>query len=367
MLFGSLILLLTAVGAISAYSSHSSCRDVQIPVTVSVPRFIINTTVEDNWDAVALSFNLTRRDSGQSSDPLPIVGKTSQSVRSEYKVGVTLCGDERRPVLVLTHGIIESKKYWQPSFKGAERYNFVDAALAAGYSVLNYDRIGVGSSSKIDALRDAQFQVETAVLNSLIAYARQSMKATKVALVGHSYGSYLSGAAANQTAVDAVVLTGFSGYFDNFAPFIAGASFRVAKLKNPSRWGHLEPGYLTSSDLYAETYGYFAEPYFEHRVAEWSYEHQAEPFAIGELPTLLASFDNFNNISAPVLVIQGQFDLPPCGGNCLGQLERTKTVFQKARIIETVDDLPAGHNLNLHACAPQAFRKIFDFLTIQMR
>lgn len=89
-----------------------------------------------------------------------------------------------------------------------------------------------------------------------------------MALVGHSYGAYLSAATASQTAVDAVVLTGFSGTFQYFAPFVAGSSLRVARIQDPLRWGTLDSGYLTSLDVYAETYGFFAEPFFDHRVAE---------------------------------------------------------------------------------------------------
>lgn len=198
------------------------------------------------------------------------------------------------------------------------------------------------AATRVDALRDAQFQVEAVVLEKLVTYARQSMKATSVALIGHSYGAYLSGAVANHTAVDAVVLTGFSGFFDYFAPFVAGTSLRVAKLKNPARWGTLDSGYLTSSDIYAETYGYFAAGYFDRAVAEWSYRDQAEPFAVGELPTVLASMNNLNNITAPVLILQGQFDVSACGGNCVGVVNKTHEVFQSASVLEVVDDFPAG-------------------------
>lgn len=89
-----------------------------------------------------------------------------------------------------------------------------------------------------------------------------------MALVRHSYGAYLAAATSSQLAV-AVVLTGFSGTFQYFVPFVAGGSLRVARLQDAHRWGQLDSGYLTSSDVYAEAYG-FAEPFFEHRVAEWN-------------------------------------------------------------------------------------------------
>ncbi|KAM6476450.1 alpha/beta-hydrolase [Trichoderma sp. SZMC 28011] len=362
MLFNKLIPVFAAAAQALPQPASAHCRDIQIPITVSQPRFIVTASLKDDWDVAALTLNLTRRDSGHSADPLPINGATSYDVKSTYTVGATLCGNGG-PTLVLTHGIIESKLYWNPSFPGSKQYNFIDAAVAAGYSVLSYDRIGVGSSPKVNSLTDAQFQVEVAVLEGLVNYAKTKAHATKVALVGHSYGSYISSAAASNIAVDGLVLTGFSGTFDYFPPFVAGASLRVARTQNPLRWGKLDSGYLTTADLYAETYVYYAAPYFEHSVAEYTFNVGSEPFAVGELPSLLATTINYKNIKAPVYVLQGQFDVSACGGNCVGVVNNTKTIFTGSKALEYVEDLPAGHNLNFHKVAPQAFQKIFSFLS----
>lgn len=85
-----------------------SCREIEIPVAVSAKRYIVNTTLNDNWDVVSLTLNLTRQDSGKSSDPLPINNQTLEAINSTYTVSATLCGNGG-PTLVLTHGIIESK------------------------------------------------------------------------------------------------------------------------------------------------------------------------------------------------------------------------------------------------------------------
>lgn len=174
------------------------------------------------------------------------------------------------------------------------------------------------------------------------------MHASKVALVGHSYGSYLSIAAAassSASTIDALVLTGFGGNFTYFTPFLAGSAFRVARLQDPGRWGALDAAYLASADVYAETYAYFGGDY-ERRVAEWSHAVGSEPFAVAELPSLLASSGgpllDFGAVTAPVLVLQGRFDLSACGGDCVGLLEPLKARFKGARVLETVDDLPAG-------------------------
>ncbi|KAH8810725.1 Alpha/Beta hydrolase protein [Xylogone sp. PMI_703] len=363
--YSSLLLSLgLGLGVTASVLPHPACKEVKIPVTVNVPRFILSTSINDDWDTASLTLNLTTRDfANSSSDPLPVIGSTSKGVKSSYTIGGTLCGSGGT-LLVLTHGIIESKLYWNPNFPGSESYNFIDAALKAGYSILSYDRIGVATSSKVDPISDAQFQVETAVLNSLISYGRKATSAKKVALVGHSYGAYLSAASASQVPVDAVVLTGFSGTFDYFAPFIAGASFRIAKLQNPLRWGGLHSGYITSADLYALTYVYFASN-FDRSVAEWTFNTESEPFALGELPSLLATTITYSDIKAPVLVLQGRYDVSACGGDCVGLLEKTKSLFTGSKTVETVDNLPAGHNLNLHKVAPQAFQMIFSFLKKQ--
>ncbi|KAI8963494.1 alpha/beta-hydrolase [Daldinia sp. FL1419] len=339
------VFLLAATASAVPQFPKLGCRELSIPVTVNVPRFLVNVTVNDNWDAIALALALTRRDFSEKTDPLPITGSTTEPVESKFKIGATVCG-RGGPTLILTHGILESKRYWQPTFKGSEKYDFVKAAVAAGYSVLNYDRIGVGSSSKVNALSDAQFQVEAAVLDSLVDYARYTTNATKVALVGHSYGAYLTvaSAASKKTAVDAIVLSGFAGGFSYFGPFLAGSSFRVARLQDPIRWGGLDSGYLTSADLFSETYAYFGEATdFERRVAEWSYSKNSEPFAVGELPSLIASSPlDFGGVTAPVLAIQGQFDLSGCGGNCVGLLDTLKNDFNGSKVVKTIDNLPAG-------------------------
>ncbi|KAJ4424192.1 hypothetical protein N0V82_001058 [Gnomoniopsis sp. IMI 355080] len=353
----------TTITALELSSRHRSCSDIEIPVVVSERRYILNTTIEDNWDAVSLTFNLTARNYGTPENPVPIIGQTDSPVIGNYSIGATLCGTGST-LLVLIHGIIESKLYYQPNLSGSEQYSFVDAAVAAGYSVLNYNRIGVGSSSNVDAYHDAQFQVETAVLNSLVTYGRQHINASKVALVGHSFGAYLSAqsAAILGSQIDALILTGFSGTFEYFGPFAAGAGFRVARLADPQRWGDLQAGYLTSSDLYAETFAYFASPYFEHRVAEWSYNIASEPFAVAELLTLMEADIAYENITAATMVLQGRYDGSACGGDCVGLLGTLSQNFTAAAGLYTVDDLPAGHSLFLHEVAPQAFESIFEFL-----
>jgi pimeloyl-ACP methyl ester carboxylesterase len=152
----------------------------------------------------------------------------------------------------------------------------------------------------------------------------------------------LSAASASQIDVDALVLTGFSGTFAYFGPFLAGSGLRVAQTQSPRRWGDLDSAYLISADEFDEAYIYFAEPYFERSVAKWAFEVASEPFAVGELPSLMATNIDYSNITSPVYILQGKFDVSACGGNCVGLLDNSTTLFNGSRVVDWVDDLPAG-------------------------
>lgn len=102
------IFALAATAFAWPYPTQPGCKELKIPVTVNVPRFIVTAEVNDNWDAVALTLNLTRRDFTNPTDPLPVAGMTAAPVESTFNVGATLCGTGGS-MLILTHGIIESK------------------------------------------------------------------------------------------------------------------------------------------------------------------------------------------------------------------------------------------------------------------
>jgi hypothetical protein len=104
------VLLVFLAPLIQAFPTASNCQELLIPVPVNVPRYNIDVTVKDDWDAAAVTSNLTRRDAGNITSPLPITGMTKEPVASGFIVGATYCGNGST-VLILTHGIIESKLY----------------------------------------------------------------------------------------------------------------------------------------------------------------------------------------------------------------------------------------------------------------
>jgi hypothetical protein len=108
----SLVLYLAvAAWPLSGFAQASeNCRHIIIPISVSVPLFELSTTIENNWDAAALTFNFTRRNAGSRTAPLPIAGMTSTPVESNFTISANLCGTGKS-ILILTHGILESSLY----------------------------------------------------------------------------------------------------------------------------------------------------------------------------------------------------------------------------------------------------------------
>lgn len=168
-LFSLSLLLLSAlkVYPASAQTTTNNCHDLTIPVTVTSPRYLLNITIENNYDAEDFTVNISRRDSATAFNP--ISGNTSAT--ASYSIGATYCTPAKptakaSTVLVLTHGLgidrryscsssplrnfrtnVPSRRYWDPQFNGSDHYSFVRAALAEGYSVFYYDRISGGKSS----------------------------------------------------------------------------------------------------------------------------------------------------------------------------------------------------------------------------
>ena len=125
-------------------------------------------------------------------------------------------------------------------------YSYVNSALAAGYSTLAIDRLGIGNSSHGDPFNEIQAQAEVEALNEITKKLRSGSipeiktPYKKVIHVGHSFGSvqsyWLSALYPNNT--DGLVLTGFSVATQFLAYFAAGNDFHSARLNQPFRLGN---------------------------------------------------------------------------------------------------------------------------------
>ncbi|KAF8198316.1 Alpha/Beta hydrolase protein [Mycena galopus ATCC 62051] len=357
-------------------TSTGICASYTVPLkNISAPSFNLTFEIKTQWDITDWTINEARWDSATAfngiAGPSTVVG--------DFDISSRFCTPSKptklaETVLVLTHGLGADKTYWDPTFSGGEQYSFVQAALTAGYSVFHYDRLGTGQSTKADPHNVVQFPIQVEILASLTRLLLESpspytlnVSIASAVHFGHSYGSYLTAAlaSANPELTHAISLSGYSGLFDYFNILIAGWQSRVAALLDPTRWGHLQTGYVTPVDVYADAYLEFKAPYFDHAIAEWATSVKS-PYAIGELATLGQTPYSTANFTKPVQVFQGRYDLSACGGNCDGVLNRTAAFWPEATPLNITGTFPAGHSVNLHYNASQAFSVMLDFVQFRI-
>ena len=149
-----------------ATSPAKTCTDYEIPLTIESLNYIIAKQFQSNYDVVDLLSNASSRTAGTEFQPYS--GSANES--ANYTISATFCtptdtASRNGIVLLASHGLNFDRRsrstsliwvlcarywfsssYWDPSISPTN-YSFVDFAIASGYSVFYYDRLGVGKSS----------------------------------------------------------------------------------------------------------------------------------------------------------------------------------------------------------------------------
>lgn len=132
--------------------------------------------------------------------------------------------------------------YWDFAATGQD-YSYVSAAAKAGHSTFRYDRLGTGLSQKPgDAYNVVQGATDVAILSEIISMLQNGKiagkKFTKIAGVGHSYGSvqlnYIT--QKQPSALSTVVLTGFSANTTFVPIYLTSTAYSTASLVAPDRF-----------------------------------------------------------------------------------------------------------------------------------
>ncbi|KAJ7041470.1 Alpha/Beta hydrolase protein [Mycena alexandri] len=364
----------SVASSVASAANNSNCAFFTIPLkNISAPSFKLSFEIQTQYDVNDWTINEARRDSATVFNP--IAGPSTTT--GDFSISARFCTPVKptnlsHTVLVMTHGLGADKTYWDPSLTlaGGAQYSLTQAALARGYSVFTYDRLGTGQSTKADPHNVVQFPIQVEILAALtrLLLAPASAYTLKTPIksafhFGHSYGSFVAASLAAQypELASGISLSGYSGLFDYFAVFIAGWQSRIAAQLNPTRWGKLQSGYLTPVDIYADSYEDFKSPFFDHAVAEWVTSTKS-PYAVGELATLGQTFYNFSSYTKPVQVYSGRFDMSGCGGQCEGFIDGAAAIWTHAKPLSINGDFLAGHSVNLHYNASVAFKAMLDFV-----
>lgn len=132
--------------------SVAHCVDHKIPLTVTSETLMLDTPhFKDNFDLVDFVQNSTAKNANVTFHP---IASTTVNVTQDVYIAATFCSpkqsskqDREETVLITSSGLAYDSRYWDSAYE-PRKYSFVEAAVAQGYSVFNYDRLGVGQSQK---------------------------------------------------------------------------------------------------------------------------------------------------------------------------------------------------------------------------
>jgi pimeloyl-ACP methyl ester carboxylesterase len=296
----------------------------------------------------------------------------SPGATTVYEVVGVLCSRgsvHDKTIQITLHGATYSHLYWDWPFE-PETYSYVRRATAAGYAVLNLDRIGVGASDRPPAA-DVTIGANAYVVHQIVSGLRSGdrvvpafgrIRAGRVALVGHSLGSLISIAeAATYGDVDGVVLTGLS---HEISPILGETLATLYPASLDPRFAGLSipDGYLTSQPGHRDVF--YQAPFYDPQVLALD-EETKETVTTAELDTAIPALALSSAIHVPVLVMVGDYDLAFCGApscSASGSLAIEPSFYPADACAETAIVPETGHDVNLHFHAPSAFSTILDWM-----
>ncbi|KAL2825347.1 Alpha/beta hydrolase family-domain-containing protein [Aspergillus cavernicola] len=388
LLLGAVISILSKSSNAAPSHVHRSCIDLDLSVPVTANNSIYDVPrVDNNIDAVDLIWDLDRWTAPATADRITAM----KTVQQTFTISVQLCvpddydDSEKANILqIATHGFGFDKRYWDSELR-PEDYSYVTAALKAGYSILTYDRLGVGNSDKPDAYEIAQTPVEREILKELTVLARsggltaaaasstRSNKTfevpdfNKIVLVGHSLGSRLTLGVLSEYGdiVDGAVATGLilNGRFGAVGQRAFGLEY--AGDSEPRRFRERGSGYLVQGTESSVQQIFFKKGYFDPEMLKYA-EKIKETGTVGEFVSLDAVLEQpAPGYSGPLLFALGEYDFAVCEGNCTGSYDlealKNETFFNAADVRVHIQP-GSGHALTMHSNATGHFEAIFEYL-----
>lgn len=188
------------------------------------------------------------------------------------------------------------------------------------------------------------------------------ISATKIVLLGHSLGSYLSGSllTTEPSIVDGAVLTGFAypNATDAFRWRIGGTLSAMSLVLSDT-----DPGTILSTSVYGVAEGFFRAPFYSIAAIEYAFSITTRS-GVGELATIGTIDPHAPGFKGPVLLTTGENDMPACGGECVSTFEGglQEEIFPGASPLETYLHPEVGHLLNLEKNATGFYDVIVRFL-----
>jgi hypothetical protein len=134
-----------------AAARQCSTLMIQTPITSRQGQFK-EVPVEGNLDVGAFTYRVNQFGKNYTAELL----EGYQTLQGTYNISAQYCKPDNGSsgtIQVLTHGIGFDKTYWDLDYDNYN-YSYVNVALAAGYSTLAIDRLGIGNSSHGDPFNE---------------------------------------------------------------------------------------------------------------------------------------------------------------------------------------------------------------------
>ena len=373
------------------------CVDFMLPVSVTAQNAVYDVLqVEDNINATAFGVDLDTWSSPMGSDRI----LRNITVSNTFDISAQLCipsnGTKKEHLQIATHGILFDKRYWDVSINPAE-YSYVDAVLEAGYSILTYDRLGVGLSDKPDAYTVVQAPLELEILRSITQMARNgkildhvagTMNGTaingstqsfdKIIHVGHSFGSLLTTAllATYGDLSDAAVITGYVLNDHIMDVRYSELGLTYAAQNDPAIFGDRPSGYIVSGTPSAVQTGFFSTRAntttglggFDPELLDYAFSTR-QPFTASEMisaPEVKSATTSVvaTDFKGPLQFVVAEFDFLLCRADCDGAFHPAaiEPLYPNAKDVDFYTQPGSGHGLTMHRGANLGYKAIFDYL-----
>lgn len=357
-----------------------ACVQLRIPVSATAPSAIYDIPRVDN-DLEATAWAIYDSTWSTVRGAQNIIKNTTTS--STFNIHAQLCtpkSAEKRGILqIATHGVHCDSRYWDSRYQ-PEEHSYVDATLKAGYSMLTYDRLGVGQSDHPDAYSVVQGPLEVEILRQLTLMARDGRlysmahspdlekmsKPDKVVHVGHSFGSVLTSAfiALYGNLTDGGIITGY--YLGPLLGTTGSTTFSVEYAATSSPPYNRSSGYVVSDRKGIQNifFGGNLKTAFTPELLTYGTSIK-QPAPIGEFASAGSIVGLYGpSFKAPVQYLLPENDFYICRGDCKGVVNETllHQTYPNATTIEVVIQPNTGHALTLHNNATAGFQLIYNFL-----
>ena len=367
------------------------CVNFMLSVSVTAQNAEYDTIhVNDNTDATAWAVDVDTWSFNQTSRFIRNV-----TVSDTYDISVQLCvpptGSKKQNLLIATHGLGFDKRYWDSTVDPAQ-YSFVENAIAAGYSILTYDRLGTGFSDKPDAYTIVQAALQLEILRNITEVVRDGgiskymdsdpsttnvssipkVPFEKIIHVGHSFGSIRTAALLTSygNLSDAAVLTGYiqNPHFAELRKTAVGLAY--AAQNDRTLFSDRSSGYMvqaTKSDVQTNFFSTLANRTtgiggFDPELLDYAYSIRSTSTTPEWL--LQVGMDPAVDFKGPLQFVLAEYDFGVCRGDCRLDFDQKmlKRLYPGTTDIDIYTQAGSGHALTLHRKANLGYKATLDWL-----